>query len=64
MAMLVSSENQWNLHGCKEMGRILGMTMEEEEEVMEDQETKLQCITGSNMDRIKPINPGNKEGKL
>ena len=55
IGMLVSSENQWNLHGCKEIGRILGMTLEEEEEVMEDQETKLQCITGNNMDRIKQI---------
>jgi hypothetical protein len=35
MAMLVSSENQWNLHGCKEIWRIPGMTLEEEEEVME-----------------------------
>uniref|UniRef100_A0A2N9GN34 Reverse transcriptase n=1 Tax=Fagus sylvatica TaxID=28930 RepID=A0A2N9GN34_FAGSY len=45
MAMLSSSESQWNLHGCKGVVRIFGMNREEEEGVMEDQWTKLQCTT-------------------
>jgi hypothetical protein len=64
MAMLSSSESQWNLHGCKGVVKIFGMTREEEEGVMEDQWTKLQCITGNIMDRIKPISLGSKGGKL
>jgi hypothetical protein len=44
--------------------KIFGMTREEEEGVMEDQWTKLQCITGNIMDRIKPISLGSKGGKL
>ena len=64
MAWLVSLGSQGNHHGCKMNWKNPSMILKEAEEVMGALKSKLECIIGITMDRIKVINHGSKAGKI